>query len=452
MVIFNFEFPEKLLPVLNTNKRYIVLKGGRSSGKSHFIARKMLADRLVVRRDLLCVRQYQKNLEQSNYKLIKNIINEYKLPYKIYADKFVSLSTESEIVFEGMNNVTQHNIKSYEGFHDAWIEEGQNFSRSSFQLLDPTLKMDGSKIYMSLYEDDEVLDEIQTVHPDRCLIIHINYLDNPFAPEEEKLKAAGYKKNKPEEYKHIYLGLPKSGGGLRIVKDWTKENERELPYLKDLPIVVGMDFNRNPMCWVLAHLDDESLYIFEEFVRENTWIRPSISELLDTYRDHEGGFIICGDSSGHQLRSEGEVSCFIEVTNEFIKRGYKQISAKDIRKGKFYNEAKQEYVQISKGKYFAIDTVTNPSRSARFNAFNNLVVNEHGKRNLFIDKSDCPWLYYNIKNLKQKPGSNEFDIPTIAQIRKDPTFINELQYLGHPYDAASYIVYRYFPGNLLYNN
>lgn len=447
-IMFDFDYPQKLQPVLNTKKRYVVLKGGRGGGKSHFIARKVLADRLHQKRDLLCVREYQRNLEQSNYKLLRILIAEYNLPYTIKADKIISKTTGSEIIFEGMNNLTEHNIKSYEGFHDAWIEEGQKFSRSSFQLLDPTIRQDDSIIYVTMnpiYEDDPIPDEIETVHSRDSLIIHINYDENPFAPQSITKQAENYRLNKPDDYNHIFLGSPKSGSGHKVVKNWSTENERDIPYMKKLPIIVGMDFNRDPMAWVLAHKDKDSIYFFGEYVKENTWIKPCIKELMDIYEDHEGGFIICGDSTGNQLRSEGEGSCFIEIHNEFVRRGYKQIKADEIESGEYYDERKGEYVPTEDGRYFAFNlTGSNPSRTARFNVFNNCVVNEYGVRNLFINKGECPWLWYNIKNLKQKPGSNEFDIPTIVKVKNDPSFINEMKYLGHSYDGASYIAYKYW--------
>ena len=244
----------------------------------------------------------------------------------------------------------------------------------------------------------------------------------------------------------IYLGMPKSGAGLKVVKNWDIENERDISYFRDEPIIVGMDFNRDPMCWVLCHKDKESLYQFSEHVRENTWVRPHIRELIEKYGDNERGFIIGGDASGNQLRSEGEGSCFLEVKNEFIRKGYREIEADEIEAGEYYDCEKDKYLRTVGGKFFAFNlSGANPSRSARFNSFNNLVLSDTGQRNFFINKDKCPWTYYNIKNLKQKPGSNDFDIPTLTQIKKDSTFINVLKFMGHPYDAVSYIVYRYWP-------
>lgn len=69
MTEFIFEYPEKLEPVFDFTGRYIVLAGGRSSSKSHFVARKILTDTLAEKRDIICLREFQANLKQSNYKL-----------------------------------------------------------------------------------------------------------------------------------------------------------------------------------------------------------------------------------------------------------------------------------------------------------------------------------------------------------------------------------------------
>ena len=50
-------------------------------------------------------------------------------------------------------------------------------------------------------------------------------------------------------------------------------------------------------------------------------------------------------------------------------------------------------------------------------------------------------LYYNIYNLKYQEGSSRIDIPSYQQIKKS----NELKFLMHPLDAASYLVEYYWP-------
>ena len=63
-----------------------------------------------------------------------------------------------------------------------------------------------------------------------------------------------------------------------------------------------------------------------------------------------------------------------------------------------------------------------------------------GVRRIIISPR-CKWLLYNIYNLKYRVGSREVEVPTYSQIKTD----EELKYLEHPFDAASYLVEYYYP-------
>ena len=414
---FDWEYPKKLDPVFSFSGRYIVLKGGRSSGKSHFIARKLLEDRLHLKRDLLCVREYQTNLKDSNYKLIKNIIIKYGLPFKIYADKFVSETTGSEIVFVGMNNLTADNIKSYEGFTDAWIEEGQNFSKASFELLDPTIRDSDSKIYVSMnpkFVEDEVLTHIETTFPDDSLIIHINYLDNPFCPKNMIKQANGYRDNKPEEYHHIWMGEPLKTLTNSVIKYFTDENIKPISYQPDMDLHIACDFNVDPMCWLLLHKTEDKLFYFDEIVLENTTTRECAEEFCNRYPSHTGKIIINGDASGTSRSTQSELHNYMLIRKTLERNGY-------------------DKVEFNLRSW-------NPRIKNRVLAFNNKVLTNKGERCILVDPK-CEKLLYNVKYLKYKEGTSTIDTPTSSMIAKD----RALKFLSHPFDSASYPAEYYFP-------
>jgi hypothetical protein len=73
------------------------------------------------------------------------------------------------------------------------------------------------------------------------------------------------------------------------------------------------------------------------------------------------------------------------------------------------------------------------------NAFNQKVKTNKGIIEIFIDPK-CKKLLYNIDYLKFKQGTSEIDLPTQKEIEQDP----DLKYLGHPFDAASYLVEYYW--------
>ena len=81
----------------------------------------------------------------------------------------------------------------------------------------------------------------------------------------------------------------------------------------------------------------------------------------------------------------------------------------------------------------------NPPIISRINAFNQKVKTNKGIIEIFIDPK-CKKLLYNIDYLKFKQGTSEIDLPTQKEIEQDP----DLKYLGHPFDAASYLVEYYW--------
>ena len=416
-VEFNWKYPEKLTPVFDFAGRYIILKGGRSSGKSHFVARKTLEDRLYKKRDLLCVREFQSNLEQSNYKLYKNLILKYSLPFKIYSDFFKSEITKSEIVFRGMNDLTADGIKSYEGFSDAWIEEAQNFTLNSFQKLDPTIRMPDSQIFVTMNPKtlkDAVLSEVQSLYKENSLIIHINYLDNPFCPQSMKEMAEKVRLYKPDDYKHIWLGEPLNAAKNNVVKNFSADNICPINYVDDIPIHISCDFNVDPMCWVLAYKSNDKVFFFDEITLENTTTLECVKEFCRKYPNHKAKIIVNGDASGDNRTTTSEYTNYVLIKNGLASCGYKDV---DFRLKSF-----------------------NPPIKNRIAAWNNKIKTLTGDCEILIDPK-CKWLIYNCENLSYKEGSNKIDVPNFYQIKTD----KQLKYLTHPFDAASYLVDFYFP-------
>ena len=128
---FNYKYPEIFEPVFNFSGRYILLTGGRDSGKSWVTGHKLLENGLYTKRDVICAREHQDSIEKSSYKLLTNIVKKYNLPYKITKEEIISLTTGASFVFVGLSDITADNIKSYEGYADVWLEEAQNISKKS---------------------------------------------------------------------------------------------------------------------------------------------------------------------------------------------------------------------------------------------------------------------------------------------------------------------------------
>ena len=200
-----------------------------------------------------------------------------------------------------------------------------------------------------------------------------------------------------------------------VVKNFSNENIKELHYQPDLPLHLTFDFNVDPMSCILAHVDNGKVFYFDEFILENTTTQGTIDEVLKKYPAHKTDIIINGDASGDNRSTQSEVSNYVIIRNA-LKRHYPNNKIKfDLRP-------------------------YNPPIKNRIASFNAMIRNHNGERKIFIDKR-CKWLLYNIYNLKYKVGSDVVDVPTYSQIKTE----NNLKYLEHPFDAASYLVEYYFP-------
>jgi hypothetical protein len=82
----------------------------------------------------------------------------------------------------------------------------------------------------------------------------------------------------------------------------------------------------------------------------------------------------------------------------------------------------------------------NPPILSRIQAFNARVRNARGECHIFADKK-CKWFLHNVYNLQFKEGTSVIDTPTVKQIKND----RDAKFLGHAFDAGSYLVEYFYP-------
>ncbi len=422
IINYDWKYPAKLEPVFDFTGRYIAIPGGRASGKSWFIHNLILEKLLYKKIDVLCAREHQNSISESNYKLFVNTIKKYNLPYEIQATKIISKTTGSTIVFVGLSDVTADNIKSFEDFKLVWLEEAQKISAKSWETLNPTIRAEGSQIILTMNPDrphskHPIMSELTTMYKDETLLIHINYNENPFVSKDIIKMAELTKEHKPDEYKFIWLGQPDDDMGNNIVKGFTDKNIRHLVYQKQLDLHISCDFNYDPMCWVFLHKDQNKLYCFDELVVEHTSTELCAHKVIDMFPDHKGAIILNGDAAGRQhncMQANPDMTNF-KILQRELERHY----------------GRKVDIRIHKG---------NPHKVKRFEAFNNLVKRYDGEICFYIDER-CKWTIYNIENAKFKEGTREVDEPTVSDIKKDP----KKKFLIHPLDAVTYPAEYYFP-------
>jgi len=222
----NIQIPKAFSELNNDKWRYYIYYGPRGTAKSHTIARWLLIKALSETCKIGCYREIMGSINDSVHALFKALINKYELNDKfiINLNNIVCKETGSEIIYKGLyNNIDS--IKSTEDLKYCWIEEAQSTSEDSFKILLPTIRIPGSKIYITFnpeYNTDPVYERFITNKPDNAYVKFVTQADNPYFTQENKDEMEQDRLYRPDDYKWIWLGELKGKGG----KFWPLFNDQ----------------------------------------------------------------------------------------------------------------------------------------------------------------------------------------------------------------------------------
>lgn len=155
------EFPVKLEGLFKKS-RYKVAYGGRGGAKSWGIARALLILGAKSPMRILCAREFMTSMRDSVHKLLCDQIEALGLLgfYEI-TQASIRAKNGTEFAFVGLkNNIA--NVKSYEGVDICWVEEAQTVSRLSWNVLIPTIRKEGSEIWVSF--NPEIEHDLRKTH------------------------------------------------------------------------------------------------------------------------------------------------------------------------------------------------------------------------------------------------------------------------------------------------
>ena len=206
----SIEFPAKLRALFKP-ARYKVAHGGRGGAKSWGFARALLLLGARTRLRILCTREVQKSIKDSVHKLLGDQIQMMGLGafYEIQRD-VIKGANGTEFLFSGLSDQTAESIKSFEGVDIVWCEEAQAISKRSWDILIPTIRKDGSEIWISLnpeLDTDETWVRFVESPPPDAVVIQINYSDNPWFPPVLETERQHAKATMPDDdYQNIWEG------------------------------------------------------------------------------------------------------------------------------------------------------------------------------------------------------------------------------------------------------
>ena len=335
-------------------------------------------------------------------------------------DKIIKFKNGSEILFSQLDDPEK--FKSL-NLHWAEIEEASQVSDNSFKQLLGRLRntyrgKDWKDFKYRLFghtnpqpNKDWIYERFVENKPPNYRLIIAPTTNNKYLPEHyvRELQNA----YDPEYYRINVLGEHGDYNSGLVVKGFKDDNIKELQYVEELPIHITCDFNVDPMMWLIAHIDEECVYYFDEIVIENCTTEMAMKEFIRRYPKKDAKIIINGDASGDNRSTQSQYTNYATM--------------RKVLKDNGYNDFKFEL-----RKY-------NPSILSRIASFNARVRSSDGKPRMFVDKR-CKYFLKNINNLRYKEGTSIIDAPSIHQIKQD----RDKKFMLHIFDAGSYLTEFYW--------
>lgn len=212
--------PRKLIPVFEGEARYRGSVGGRGSSKTRSFAKQsarkgdMFATQ-GVSGVILCAREFQNSLDDSSFAEVVAAIQAdpyLRTRWEIGRQYIRHVTGKVEYLFRGL----RHNKESLKGIARillAWADEAEQIQEDSWAILIPTVREDGSEIWLTWNRGSERSATNQRfvvkATPD-MKIVEMNWSDNPYFPavlNDERLRD---QKARPEDYGHIWEGQYKT--------------------------------------------------------------------------------------------------------------------------------------------------------------------------------------------------------------------------------------------------
>ncbi|MCK4501175.1 PBSX family phage terminase large subunit [Candidatus Babeliales bacterium] len=264
-------FPKAYIP-LDDPYRYKVMWGGRGSAKSWTVARKLLIRGGQSKMRILCTRELQKSIKQSVHKLLSMQIDRMGLSsfYTVTNDRIVG-KNGTEFIFLGVKHNTEE-IKSTEAIDVCWIEEGHSLTEKSWDIIDPTIRQEGSEIWIT-YNTRFKFDHLHRMFvinepPPDSWVVHVNHDANPFFPEVLKKQMETMKERDHEKYRHVWQGELKQLAegaifGKQIAQVHKDHRLLSIPVQKNCPVMTFMDLGKNDetAIWLMQRVGMEYHFI-----------------------------------------------------------------------------------------------------------------------------------------------------------------------------------------------
>ena len=271
-------FNECYLPYLEDySTRIIVFYGGAGSGKSFFVAQRLVYKALKDVRKVLVLRKVNRTTKASTFQLLLDTLLQFGILTQCQinrTDYTITLPNGSQFLCMGLDDPEK--IKSITGLTDAWLEEAteftlDDFSQVNLRIRDPKAKNQqvilsfnpvskANWCYLQFFADNPDLEEFRKT----VTIVHTNYKDNKFLPKEY-IDSLLLMKATNEVYYKIYA-LGEFGSLEKLVyNNWQVMDFDPKSIKGDLLLGLDFGYTNDPTAFVCAILSGNRIYVFKEW-------------------------------------------------------------------------------------------------------------------------------------------------------------------------------------------
>lgn len=221
----------------------------------------------------------------------------------------------------------------------------------------------------------ELYNECQYQEKENFLLIRAKTYNNKFLP-------ADYVDNLYKQYSSDLVEQYIEGNFINLTQGKVYKNfDRDVngvikDYDPNLPLILCVDFNVNPMKWVLVQNYYDKDYVIDEIVGRNVTTQEMAQKVAEKYGDKKL-YLVYGDYYGNSRDTRS-----LTTDYEIIKSVLKNVR---------------------------IFVKPNPSVVDRVNAVNSRLCNSKGERHLFVDLRNCPELIQDLEQVVWDEKKREID-------------------------------------------
>lgn len=309
--------------------------GSRDSGKSRDTAMRYV-EKCLKSPNFRCIlaRKVYGTIKESQYQLIVDVINEWGLQSLfVCTTSPISIKCINGGQFVGRGFDKAEKIKSMANPNHAWVEEGNELTRSDFIVLQTTLRSNDTKVKMDitfnpecegeytdfwLYKDfmadhypkgildfEKNIDVDDPVNPGEKISTvvrstHSTYQDNPFCSPSRIAIYENLQKTDIYYYAVYAKGLWGKRKNLRpfiVAFDPPRHKKKGLTRDWRIPVWLSFDFNRDPLCCLVYQMITPMHVRYLEVIKMPTTTIWQVCETIKLKYPH-ALFMVGGDFTG----------------------------------------------------------------------------------------------------------------------------------------------------------